>query len=72
LVWAAGSPDSKYTVDTTETFDAGVDSLKAHKACIDGLNWSHFDPAEFLEGTSRAAGIRLGTTYAASFEVLTP
>jgi LmbE family N-acetylglucosaminyl deacetylase len=71
-VWAGGSPKSKHAVDTTETFEVGVDSLKAHKAYIDGLNWPHFDPAEFLEGISRAHGTRLGTTYAAAFEVFTP
>ncbi len=68
-VWAAGSPDGKHGVDTTETFDRGVASLMAHKAYIDGLGWEHFDPAEFLEGMSRPTGSRLGVTHAASFEV---
>ncbi|MFI5709327.1 PIG-L deacetylase family protein [Kribbella sp. NPDC051620] len=71
-VWAAGSPRSKHAIDTTETFAVGVDSLKAHKAYIEGLNWPHFDAEEFLEGISRAHGTRLGTTYAAAFEVFTP
>ncbi|HEY0692656.1 MAG TPA: PIG-L deacetylase family protein [Kribbella sp.] len=71
-VWAGGSPRGRHAVDTTDTFDLGVDSLKAHKAYIDGLGWEGFDPAEFLEGISRGAGTRLGTTYAASFEVFTP
>ena len=70
-VWAAGSPTGKHAVDTTDTFELGVDSLKAHKAYIDGLNWPDFDPAEFLEGISRGTGTRLGTTYAAPFEVFT-
>lgn len=68
-IWAAGSPTGKHAVDTTDTFELGVDSLKAHKAYIDGLNWPHFDPREFLEGNSRSTGTRLGTTFAASFEV---
>jgi LmbE family N-acetylglucosaminyl deacetylase len=71
-VWAGGSPRSRHAVDTTETFEIGVDSLKAHKAYIDGLNWPHFDAEEFLEGIGRAHGTRLGTTYAAAFEVFTP
>ena len=71
-VWAGGSPSGKHAVDTTDTFEIGVDSLKAHKAYIDGLNWPHFDPSEFLEGLSRSAGSRLGTTYAAPFEVFNP
>ncbi|NRQ51375.1 PIG-L deacetylase family protein [Aeromicrobium stalagmiti] len=68
-VWAAGSPDSTHAVDTTDTFDRGVESLRAHQAYIDGLGWEAFDPAEFLEGMSRPTGSRLGVTHAASFEV---
>lgn len=70
-VWATGSPQARHAADTTDTFDIGVKSLKAHKAYIDGLNWPHFDPEEFLEGTSRPAGTRLGTKYATRFEVFT-
>ncbi|AWB91850.1 PIG-L deacetylase family protein [Aeromicrobium chenweiae] len=68
-VWAAGSPDATHAVDTTDTFDRGVESLAAHKAYIDGLGWEDFDPAEFLAGVSRPTGSRLGTTHAAAFEV---
>ncbi|WP_293783647.1 PIG-L deacetylase family protein [uncultured Aeromicrobium sp.] len=68
-VWAAGSPQSTHAVDTTDTFDAGVASLTAHRAYIEGLGWEDFDPAEFLEGMSRPTGQRLGVTHAAAFEV---
>ncbi len=68
-VWAAGSPQSAHAVDTTATFDAGVESLEAHRAYIDGLGWDDWDPAEFLEGFGRAAGQRLGVPLAAPFEV---
>ena len=68
-VWAAGSPDSTHAVDTTETFDVGVDSLAAHAAYIDGLGWEDWDPREFLEGFARATGQRLGVAFAAPFEV---
>ena len=68
-VWAAGSPDAGHGVDTTDTFAAGVASLEAHRAYIDGLGWEHFDAEEFLEGAARAAGQRLGVRYAAAFEV---
>ncbi len=68
-VWAAGSPEALHAVDTTGTFDAGVASLEAHGAYIDGLGWEDFDPAEFLEGMSRATGQRLGVAHAVSFEV---
>ncbi|MEO7351871.1 MAG: PIG-L deacetylase family protein [Marmoricola sp.] len=68
-VWAAGSPDGTHAVDTTDTFEAGVESLRAHKAYIDGLGWENWDPAEFLEGFGRATGQRLGVGFAAPFEV---
>ncbi|GAB3995518.1 PIG-L deacetylase family protein [Nocardioides marmoraquaticus] len=68
-VWAFGSPDSTHAVDTTATFDAGVASLEAHGAYIDGLGWDDFDPREFLEGVARQAGQRLGVPLAAPFEV---
>jgi LmbE family N-acetylglucosaminyl deacetylase len=68
-VWAFGSPQSTHGVDTTETFDAGVTSLEAHKAYIDGLGWEHFDAREFLEGMARATGQRMGVAFAAPFEV---
>ena len=69
-VWAFGSPAATHGVDVTDTFDAGVASLEAHRAYIDGLGWEHFDAREFLEGHSRAAGQRMGVTFAAPFEVL--
>jgi len=68
-VWAFGSPGSTHAVDTTDTFDAGVASLEAHRAYIDGLGWEHFDAREFLEGFGRQAGQRLGVAFAAAFEV---
>lgn len=68
-VWAFGSPEATHAVDTTATFDAGVASLQAHAAYIDGLGWDDWDPREFLEGMARAAGSRLGVAFAAPFEV---
>lgn len=68
-VWAFGSPESTHAVDTTDTFDAGVASLEAHRAYIDGLGWEGWDPREFLEGMARPTGQRLGVALAAPFEV---
>jgi hypothetical protein len=68
-VWAAGSPRSQHAVDTTDTFDLGVRSLEAHAAYLRGLGSGDFDPEEFLEGFSRQTGARLGTKYAAKFEI---
>ena len=47
-------------VDVTGTFDAGVESLRAHGAYIDGLGWEHFDEREMLEGFGRMSGTRMG------------
>jgi hypothetical protein len=68
-VWAASSPQSGHGVETTQTFDRGVESLRAHQAYIDGLGWEHFDPQEFLEGGARQGGTRLGVPMATIFEV---
>lgn len=68
-VWANSSPNSEHGVDTTATFAAGVASLEAHRAYIDGLGWEGWDPEEFLQGTSRGAGQRMGVPFAAAFEV---
>src|SRR3954454_14318008 len=68
-VWAFGSPQSGHGVETTESFDAGVASLEAHRAYIDGLGWQHFDAREFLEGFARQTGQRMGVAFAAGFEV---
>ena len=68
-VWAAGSPDAKHGVDTSDTFDLGVASLEAHAAYIAGLGWEFFDPREFLEGSGRQAGQRMGVAFATTFEV---
>jgi LmbE family N-acetylglucosaminyl deacetylase len=66
-VWAAGSPDSKHAVDVTDTYDTGMESLRAHAAYLRGLG--DFDPTGFLEMFMAAAGGRLGVRYAMPFEV---
>ena len=68
-VWASGSPQATHGVEVTDSFAAGVASLAAHKAYIDGLGWADFDPEEFLEGWARQAGTRLGVPMATTFEV---
>ncbi|MFD9124801.1 PIG-L deacetylase family protein [Kitasatospora sp. NPDC059571] len=69
-VWAAGSPEAGHAVDTTETFAAGVASLEAHRAYLDGLGGDMADAAGFLDSFGRMAGSRLGVRYASSFEVV--
>lgn len=69
-VWVAGSPQARHAVDVTATFDAGVESLRAHRAYLDGLGWEGFDPAEFLARLTTTAGEELGVRHATAFEVL--
>jgi LmbE family N-acetylglucosaminyl deacetylase len=63
------SPQAGHAVDVTGTFDRGVASLAAHQEYLRGLG-EHGDPAGFLTQLARSAGERLGTGYAATFEVI--
>ncbi|MFC6594232.1 PIG-L deacetylase family protein [Kitasatospora paranensis] len=69
-VWAAGSPEARHAVDTTDHFDAGVASLEAHRAYLDGLGGDMADARGFLDSFGRMTGSRLGVRYASSFEVV--
>ncbi|MBC2934216.1 PIG-L deacetylase family protein [Nocardioides sp. zg-1228] len=68
-VWVGGSPQATHAVDVTDTFAAGVASLKEHRAYIEGLGWEGWDPEEFLDGILRAGGQGIGVTHASTFEV---
>ncbi|MDH6114914.1 LmbE family N-acetylglucosaminyl deacetylase [Kitasatospora sp. MAP12-15] len=69
-IWAAGSPLARHAADTTDFFDTGVASLKAHRAYLAGLGGDMADPSGFLESIGRATGSRLGVRFAAAFEVI--
>lgn len=69
-VLVAVSPRSEHGVDVTDTFAAGVASLQAHAEYLRGLGTDAGDAEEFLEPMARSAGARLGTRYAATFEVI--
>ncbi|WP_441248548.1 PIG-L deacetylase family protein [Kitasatospora sp. McL0602] len=69
-VWAAGSPEAGHAVDVTDHFEAGVASLKAHKAYLAGLGGDMADAASFLGQVATATGTRMGVRYASSFEVV--
>lgn len=65
-----GSPHATHAVDTTATFDAGVRSLAAHRAYLEGLDGAMASPDAFLRGISSAAGARHGCEFAATFELV--
>ncbi len=68
-VLAGGSPDPTHGVDTSDFLDKAVASLAEHRAYLDGLGNPDFDVAEFLESFARMGGARMGTKFAATFEV---
>jgi LmbE family N-acetylglucosaminyl deacetylase len=70
-VLVAGSPDGTHGVDVSDHLAAGVASLKAHAAYLNGLGDNAMaNPDEFLEEMSRTVGARLGVTFAVPFEVI--
>jgi LmbE family N-acetylglucosaminyl deacetylase len=66
----SGSPQPTHGVDTTDTFDLGVASLAAHRLYLDHLGGDMASPDEFLRGAATAAGERMGTALAATFELI--
>ena len=68
-VWAVGSPEAGHAVDVTDTFEAGLASLRAHATYLNGLGPGAPDPAEMLEGFARQTGTQLGVPMASAFEV---
>jgi hypothetical protein len=62
-VYVAGVADPTHYVDVTDTIGAGVDSLREHKAYIDGLG-RDFDPDEFLRNMAGYTGMAAGCEYA--------
>ncbi len=70
-VYSAGSPEASHGVDISETFEKGIESLRAHEVYLAGLGGGPMsDPSEFLESFARATGTRLGATFGAAFEVI--
>jgi LmbE family N-acetylglucosaminyl deacetylase len=62
-VYVAGVADPTHYVDVSDTISAGVDSLREHKAYLDGLG-RDFDPDEFLRNMAGYTGMAAGTEYA--------
>jgi LmbE family N-acetylglucosaminyl deacetylase len=65
-----GSPQPTHAVDVTETFDAGIRSLRCHAAYLEALGGEMAEPESFLRTHAEAAGPRLGVALATTFEVV--
>lgn len=60
------STDPTHFVDVTSTIDAGIASLREHRAYLEGLG-GDFDPDEFLRKMAGFTGLGAGVEYAVGF-----
>ena len=63
-VASVGNPT--HFADVTATIDAGIASLREHRAYIEGLG-RDFDPDEFLRNMAGYVGLGAGCEYAVAF-----
>jgi LmbE family N-acetylglucosaminyl deacetylase len=64
--YVAGMGSPTHFVDVTDTIDAGVASLREHRAYIEGLG-REFDPDEFLKNMAGYVGLGADCEYAVAF-----
>jgi hypothetical protein len=62
-MYVASSGNPTHFVDVSGTIDAGIASLREHKAYLDGLG-TDFDPDEFLRNMAGFIGLGAGVEYA--------
>ena len=65
-VYLMGAEDPTHAVDVTDTLPAGIASLRAHRAYLDGLG-RDFDPEAFLSSITARAGAALGVPHTVAF-----
>lgn len=68
-VYLGGASNPTHYVDVSESLDAGIESLRAHRAYLDGLG-DDFDPDAFLRGNAAAEGAEVGCAYATTFRAI--
>ena len=61
--YVCATADPTHFVDVTATMDAGVASLREHRAYLEGLG-GDFDPDEFLRNVAGFTGLAAGCEYA--------
>jgi LmbE family N-acetylglucosaminyl deacetylase len=71
-IFVAGSPVGEHAVDVTGFVDAGIASLREHRAYLDGLPVGSFgtDPDAFLRQMAAQTGSRFGGRPAVGFELI--
>ena len=65
-----GSSEASHAVDITDSIDAGIASLEAHRAYLDGLGGHAPDPGEMLRMFAGFGASRFGGRLCATFEVI--
>jgi LmbE family N-acetylglucosaminyl deacetylase len=65
-IYVGGTGKPTHYTDVTATLDAGIASLRAHRAYLDGLG-GDFDPDTFLRESARETGEAAGCQYAVSW-----
>jgi LmbE family N-acetylglucosaminyl deacetylase len=61
--WVMGTATPSHFADVTETIDAGIASLREHRAYLAGLG-GEVDPDEFLRNMAGYVGLGAGVDYA--------
>ena len=64
--YVAGTGSPTHFADVTATIDAGIASLREHRAYLEGLG-GEFDPDEFLRNMAGFIGLGAGCEYAVAF-----
>jgi LmbE family N-acetylglucosaminyl deacetylase len=64
--YVAAAANPTHYVDVTGTIDAGIASLREHRAYLEGLG-REFDPGEFLRNMAGYVGLGAGCQYAVAF-----
>jgi hypothetical protein len=64
--YVAGTGNPTHYADVTDTIEAGIASLREHRAYIEGLG-GDFDPDEFLRKMAGYVGLGAGCEYAVGF-----
>jgi LmbE family N-acetylglucosaminyl deacetylase len=66
-VYVVGSSSPTHYVDVSNTLQAGVASLREHRAYLNGLG-RDFDPEEFIKNICGSGGVAAGCEYAVLFQ----
>jgi LmbE family N-acetylglucosaminyl deacetylase len=66
-VYISGTEAATHYVDVTASIDAGIASLRQHRAYIDALG-TDFDPDAFLRNIAGYGGMAVGCQYAVLFQ----